>query len=74
MNIQPKTPNYDYFIKADTSAYKGEWVAITNKRIIAHGTDAQKVYQTAKQKSKTGKVSLAKIPDEQLMVLPFSPS
>lgn len=69
--LQPKTPNYDYFIKTNTSAYKGEWVAIAGKRIIAHGTDAQKVYQKAKQKQKTGNISLAKVPDEQLMVLRF---
>lgn len=72
MTNQTKTPNYDYFIKANTSAYKGEWIAIAKNKIIAHGKDAQKVYQRAKQKNIP--VSLAKVPDEQLMVQisPFS--
>ncbi len=70
--LQPKTPNYDYFIKANTSAYKGEWIAIANKKIVAHGTDADSVYRKAKKKQKSAHISLAKVPDEQLMVLRFS--
>ena len=61
--------NYDYFIKLDTKPYKGEWVAIADKRIVSHGKDAKVVYQKAKQKAKTAQVSLAKVPEEQILVL-----
>lgn len=68
------TTNYDYFVHTDTSAYKGEWIAIAGKKIIAHGTDAQRVYLKAKQKDPKLAVSLAKVPDEQMMVLRFHQS
>lgn len=63
--------NYDYFIQLDTSAYKGEWVAIANKKVVSHGQDAQVVYNRAKKKYHPTKISLAKVPDEQILVLRF---
>lgn len=64
--------NYNYFIKTDISQYKGEWLAISGDKIIAHGKDAQKVYKDALKKSNAKSVSLAKAPDEQMLVLQFS--
>lgn len=73
MKVKQKTySNYDFFIKANTSPYKGEWVAISGKKIVSHGKDAQKVYKQAKQKSKTSDISLAKIPEENTLILKFS--
>jgi len=66
-----KTSNYDYFIKADTRAYKGQWVAIAGQKIIAHGKDAQIVYKHAQKLAGTKHISLAKAPDEQMLVLKF---
>ncbi len=63
------TSNYDYFIKLDTKPYKGEWVAIANKKVVSHGKNAQEVYKKAKQKAKTASISLAKVPEEQILVL-----
>lgn len=67
--LQKKLSNYDYFIRADTSSYTGEWVAISGQKIISHGKDAQEVYHKAKQKHPTSNISLAKVPDEQILVL-----
>lgn len=61
--------NYDFFIKTNTSRYKGEWIAIAGNKVIAHGKDAEKVYKSAKIKAKSKDVSLAKIPEEQMLVL-----
>jgi hypothetical protein len=61
--------NYDFFIKTNTSRYKGEWIAIAGNKIVAHGKDAEKVYNSAKIKAKSKDVSLAKIPEEQMLVL-----
>ena len=70
MKIQQKTQsNYDYFIRADTSPYKGEWISLSNNRIISHGKDADVVYKKAKQKYPAADISLAKVPDEQILVL-----
>lgn len=69
---QKKLSNYDFYIKADTSPYKGEWIAISAKKIVSHGKNAQKVYKQAKQKSKTADISLAKIPEEETLILKSS--
>ena len=66
------TTNYDLFLKTDTSKFKGEWLAMTAKKIVAHGKDAKLVYEAAKKKAPGHKISLAKAPDEQMLVLKFS--
>lgn len=63
--------NYEFFIKADTSPYKGEWIAIARNKIIAHGKDAEDVYKKAVKKAGNRDVSLAKVPNEQMLVLKF---
>lgn len=72
---QTLTSNYDFFVKTDTSPYKGEWIAISKDKIVAHGKDAQEVYKKAQLKSKSKNISLAKVPQEQVLVLrlKFSP-
>lgn len=59
--------NYDFFVKTDTSRYKGEWIAISGERIVCHGKDAEKVYKMAKKKVKNKDVSLAKVPEKQML-------
>lgn len=66
------TKNYDFFLKTDTAKYKGEWIAIAEKKVVAHGTDAQVVYASAKKKVPGKQISLAKAPSEQMLVLRFS--
>lgn len=72
MKQKARSPNYDFFLKTDTAKYKGEWIAIGKNKIIAHGKDAQIVYQSAKKKAPKSNISLAKAPDEQVLVLKFS--
>ena len=61
--------NYEFFIKADTSRYKGEWIAIARNKIVAHGQDAEDVYKKAVKKAGDKDVSLAKVPHEQMLIL-----
>lgn len=61
--------NYEFFIKTDTSPYKGEWIAIAKNKIIAHGQDAENVYKKAVRKAGNKDVSLAKVPNEQMFIL-----
>lgn len=63
------SPNYNFYIKTDTSTYQGEWIAIAKKRIVAHGKDAEEVYKKATKKFKNEEVSLAKVPKEQTLIL-----
>ena len=57
----------------DTSPFKGEWIAISRRKVIWHGKDAQDVYQKAKKRYPSHDISLAKVPNEQVLVLKFSP-
>lgn len=61
--------NYDYFIRANTSSCKGEWIAIAQGKVVAHGNDAEKVYKAAQKKVPRKDISLAKAPDEQMLIL-----
>lgn len=72
MTKQVTSSNYNFFLKMDTSKYKGEWVAIAKNKVVAHGKDAQKVYQKAQKKAPRQEISLAKAPEEQVLVLSFS--
>jgi hypothetical protein len=63
------TKNYLNFLKINTSRFKGEWVVLTGKKIIAHGKNADKVYKQAKKSHPREKISLAKIPLEDALVL-----
>ena len=63
--------NYEYFIKTNTSGYKGEWIAIAKQKVVSHGKDAQKVYKQANKKYKNDEISLAKVPEEQTLILKF---
>ena len=70
MNVSKSTSaNYDYFVKTDTSRFSGQWIALTDKKVIAHGQDAEKVYAKAKRVAGSKDISLAKAPDEQMLVL-----
>jgi len=70
-NKSSVSSNYKYFVKADTSKFSGQWIALTDKKVIAHGQDAQKVYDRAKRIAGAKNISLAKAPDEQMLVLKF---
>ena len=61
--------NYEFYIHKDTSTYKGEWIAIAKKKIVAHGKDAERVYKMANKKYKNEEISLAKVPEEQTLIL-----
>lgn len=71
-NKQSVSDNYKYFVKTDTSKFSGEWIALTDKKIIAHGKDAQEVYRQAKKNAKGKNISLAKTPEPQMLILKFS--
>lgn len=61
--------NYQWYIKADTRKYAGKWIAIINKKVVASGQDASRVYFQALKKHPKAKPSLAKIPGKQTLVL-----
>jgi len=49
--------------------FEGEYVAIIEEKIIAHGKDAKKVYQDAKDKFPKKTVFLGQVPRKEAMIL-----
>lgn len=59
----------EWFAKADLSKYKGRYVAILDKKVIASGTNAKKVWEEARKKYPDRKSAIAKIPEDETFVL-----
>jgi len=49
--------------------YEGEYVAIIEDKIIAHGRDVKKVYQEAKDKFPKKVVFLGQVPRKEALIL-----
>ena len=58
--------SYNFFLEADLNKYKGEWIAISDSTIVAHGKDLKKVVEKAKNDGK--KFLLAKVPSGETMI------
>jgi len=69
MKKAKKSSNYEYFLKLDTTSYKGKWIAIVKNKVVAVSSRADKVFKIAKRKYPKGNISLAKIPPQQALVL-----
>lgn len=69
MKKTKKLSNYEYFLKLDTTSYKGRWIAIAENKVIASGERADETFRSAKRKCPSGKISLAKVPQQATLVL-----
>lgn len=63
------TKEFDFFLKANLEKYKGEYVAIVEKKIAAHGKNAKEVWQKARKKFPKTLPTIAKIPQEEALIL-----
>ena len=52
-----------------TGSYEGEYVAIIEDSIVAHGRDAKKVYSAAKEKFPRKTIFLGQVPRKEAMIL-----
>ena len=60
--------NYQYYLKTNISNYIGEWIAICDKKIVAHGKDVKKVFKEAKLKHPKERPLLTRVPDKETMI------
>lgn len=67
--MRKKVSNYEYFLKLNTSPYKGKWIAIAENKIAAVGTRADETFKVAKKKYPKSKISLTKVPSQETLVL-----
>ncbi|MBI4181747.1 MAG: succinyl-CoA synthetase subunit alpha [Candidatus Aenigmarchaeota archaeon] len=61
--------NYDYFMKADLTAYRDQWIAIVDCRVVRAGHSARKVYEEVCKQFPKKRPLLAKIPGPRIMIL-----
>lgn len=61
--------DFDWFVSADLSRYKGEYVAIVDERVVTHGDNAKEVWENAKQQHPDKIPALAKIPRDDILIL-----
>lgn len=59
--------SYEWFARADMSAYRGKYVAIVGRRVAAAGKVAGKVYTQAQRKFPGREIMLAKVPEEDIV-------
>ena len=69
MGKSKKLSNYEYFLKLDTSSYKGKWIAIAESKVVAVDSRADEAFKTAKKKYPESEISLSKVPQEETLVL-----
>lgn len=61
--------NYEWYLEADTRRYAGRWIAIVDQKVVSSGDDAEKVYKDAKKRYPKKKLSIAKVPSNEILVL-----
>ena len=59
---------FDYYVNADLTAYKGQWVAIIDNSVIAHGKNVKEILRAAKQLKPNKTPFLAKIPSSSRLL------
>ena len=61
--------DFDWFVNADLSRYRGEYVAIVDERVVTHGDNAKEVWRNAKRQYPDKSPALAKIPRDDILIL-----
>ncbi len=55
-------------MNTDISEYSGEWIAVCDDKIVAHGHNLKEVVEQAKKNSAGKKFLLARVPSEETMI------
>ncbi len=64
-----KDPDYAFSLKADLSEFKeNDWVAISHKKIVAHGRRADVVHKKAKIIYPESDILLVQVPPRRLVI------
>ncbi|MEK6835294.1 MAG: DUF5678 domain-containing protein [Nanoarchaeota archaeon] len=60
--------NYNFYMQADLSKFVGQWIAISDNKIISHDKNLKKVYKESKELLREKKPLLVKVPDKETMI------
>ncbi len=61
--------DFEWYVKADLSRYKGEYVIIKDEKVIYHGKDMNKLLQQFRKRYPNEVPKVAKVPLEETLVL-----
>lgn len=67
-----KEDSYQFFVRSLRRLmvrFEGEYVAIVGRSIVAHGKDANRVYELAREKYPRDRVLIGQVPVKEAMVL-----
>lgn len=68
----PKAKNSSFFLKSSLKKYKGKYVAILGKKIVASGKNAKEVWEKARKKYPDRLPTIAKLPKGEALILKIS--
>lgn len=60
--------NYEFFMKTDVNRFIGQWVAVCNQKIVAHGKEVKEVFKEARAKCPKERPLITRIPDKESMI------
>ena len=63
------TADYEWFLSADLTRYRGKHIAILDQRVISSGENAKEVWKRAQKKHPGKEFLMAKIPEEDVLIL-----
>lgn len=61
--------DFNWFVNAELSKYRGEYVAIVDEKVVTHGENAKEVWENAKKQYPDKIPALAKIPRDDILIL-----
>ncbi len=61
--------DFNWFVNANLSKYRGQYVAIVDKKVVTHGDNAKEVWENAKRQHPDKIPALTKIPRDDILVL-----
>lgn len=61
--------DYEWFIKADMSKYKGKYVLIKDKKVVFSGENLKEIMEKFEKKFPKETPMIAKIPKDELLIL-----
>jgi len=64
-------PDYEWYLQSDLSSYEGQWVAILDQRVVAHGANAKDVLEQVLKDRPESTPLLVKVLPEELFVFFF---
>ncbi len=61
--------NYEFYVSANLEKYVGQWIAVVDGKVVAHGEDAKVVYDTSRKAFPAKTPLLTCVPKSIAMIL-----